>query len=260
MCISIKLIIVAKGGLEVRVSQCLANLGTTMYQHCSSCRPGLGVVSLVNKSTFTFKSSNALTGSIGPDVERARVCELWSDDADRPSPPAHRAACFSLLTPQIGSQLSAEYHFSFFVSIWLSSRNSGTTTRNPRNMFHHQRASEWRWHSSWLSSFCCWPHPQQASFAAICHCVCVSSSLAVQVQDVNVMVKLELWSFARWNEFGRSMWAMQQQSLVSNQRGPAWKYVAYVQMGEDEQTSAIDSAKNHISGKMYEVHFLATFH
>ena len=48
-------------------------------------------MSLIHRN-FAFKNSRMMSGSIGP-VERGRVCELWSDDPDRPCSPAHRAAC-----------------------------------------------------------------------------------------------------------------------------------------------------------------------
>ena len=44
---------------------------------------------------------------------------------------------------------------------------------------------------------------------------------------------------------------MQRQNMLSNQVGFNWKFVAYVAAGEDETTSAVESAKNYISGKMY---------
>ena len=47
-------------------------------------------LSMIHKQ-FGFKSSKAMKGTIGP-VERGRVCELWSDDAERPCSPAHRVA------------------------------------------------------------------------------------------------------------------------------------------------------------------------
>ena len=75
--------------MHAALSCCLQALGV-IYYHISC--PGIGAVSLVNKTSFAFKTSNAMSGIVGP-VERSRVCELWSDDNERPCSPAHSVAC-----------------------------------------------------------------------------------------------------------------------------------------------------------------------
>ena len=44
---------------------------------------------------------------------------------------------------------------------------------------------------------------------------------------------------------------MQRKGLVGRSAGFNWKYVGYVQMGEDEAASDISASETYISGKVY---------
>ena len=47
--------------------------------------------STIHSKQFLFQKSKAYLGTLGP-VARARVADLWGDDAERPAGPTQRAA------------------------------------------------------------------------------------------------------------------------------------------------------------------------
>ena len=74
-------------------------------EHCALI-PGLIVTSSLHKHTAGFTKSKAMLGAIGP-CTRARVADLWRDDADTPPNPQQRVTCINyffalLLNPQGG--------------------------------------------------------------------------------------------------------------------------------------------------------------